>query len=133
MKVQYIQENKVDKVGNKLKIAFAGGYISNIVKYEPPEEEYRTYISVDIKVCDTSTDEKETIRLMVFKKFYKSDNPNVKLLIDAFEKQVPVAVVFYHGPLGNVFQCCYTNFSTSKSASGGFIELIDEALEDLPF
>ena len=131
MKVQYIKQNQKDKMGHNLEIGFAGGYIANILKYDTPQDT-RSYISICLKVLDSTTDETESLMIMVPKKSYGRPNINIELITDAFEKQVPVAVVFYQSPKAKFLQFCYTNFSSKKSEDlDDFFELDDT--EDLPF
>lgn len=111
-----IKENVSDKYG-KCVPYLAGGFISSLCKFDGTVDGIiKNYISLDLKTFDEVNDKTETIRIMVSKYFYSNENPRVKVLIDAFEKGVPVACVYHAGAKGNWLQECYVNFSKNEDS-----------------
>ena len=101
-----IIKNSTENTKNK----FLGGYINSLNNY--PE---RSYISIGVK------DDNETIYIMIFKKCgygkNKYTNPTVKIVMDAFDKGIPIAFVYTESEQSNVMLCAYTNFSSTCSSN----------------
>lgn len=89
---------------------FLGGYITGMQPY--PD---RSYISISMR------DGVKTIYIMIFKKCgfgnKKYDNPTVKIVMDAFEKGIPITCIYAQGEMANVMHCVYTNFSVDYSSN----------------
>lgn len=115
---------------------FLGGYISNLI--DNPE---KPYISISMKSYDDKAS--KTVFIMIFKQSGYGDskypNPTAKVVKDAYEKQRPIACVYYDdGRGGNKMSCCYTNFSVkddepSKPLDGQLCFFDDEEAEQMPF
>lgn len=133
MKKQIIQENMTDKFGNSLTPCFLGGYISSLCMLDGSVNGItKPYISIDVRSFSNNdaADDFETVRIMVFKKSYGHDNPLIKLIIDAYNKKVPISFVYYSGPLGNTMSnSLYVNFSANTSN----LTLTSKEVIDMPF
>lgn len=116
---------------------FLGGYIISLNDYED-----RSYISIGMK--SSSKNGSEPVFIMIFRQCgygnKKYDNPTIKIILDAFEKGLPIACVYNHNAQRNVMLCAYTNFSLNDAeqecnVSGATSpdEFIDISDEDLPF
>ena len=93
---------------------FLGGYINNLI--DNPDKHY---ISIAMKSYDDESS--DTIFIMIFKQTgygrNKYPNPTAMIVKDAFEKQCPIACVYYNdGNGGNKMSCCYTNFTSTGKA-----------------
>lgn len=102
---------------------FLGGYITGMHPY--PD---RSYISISMR------DGVKTIYIMIFKKSgfgnKKYDNPTVKIVMDAFEKGIPITCVYTQGEMANVMHCVYTNFSLDYSSNEEKEETEDNSSND---
>ena len=99
------------KLNNLYANYFLGGYISNLI--DNPD---KPYISIAMKSYDDKAS--DTVFIMIFKQAgygkNKYPNPTATIVKDAFEKQCPIACVYYNdGNGGNKMSCCYTNFTAS--------------------
>lgn len=122
MKKQVIAQNKKNGYGNPMRPIFAGGYISSYVELND-----KSFDSFDLSLDD------EKVRIMIFHKSYKTDNPLIKILKDAYAKHIPIACVYYDSIDGNVLQYAYVNFSSSSSESRQeVIDLYIDEDEELP-
>ena len=97
------------RLNSKYPNFFLGGYISNLI--DNPD---KPYISIAMKSYDEKSS--DTVFIMIFKQAgygkNKYPNPTATIVKDAFEKQRPIACVYYNdGNGGNKMSCCYTNFS----------------------
>ena len=99
------------KLNNLYTNYFLGGYISNLI--DNPD---KPYISIAMKSYDDKAS--DTVFIMIFKQAgygkNKYPNPTATIVKDAFEKQCPIACVYYNdGNGGNKMSCCYTNFTAT--------------------
>jgi len=102
------------RLNNKYPTYFLGGYISNLI--DNPD---KSFISIAMKSYNSTS--RKTIFIMVFRFSGYNDNkypnPTVQVVKDAFEKQCPIACVYYNdGNGGNKMSCCYTNFTATGNA-----------------
>ena len=102
------------KINNICENYFLGGYISTLI--DDPE---KSYISISMKSFNDKSC--KTILIMVFRKAGYGDNkypnPMIKIVKDAFEKNIPICCVYYNdNGKGNKMSCCYANFSADKYA-----------------
>lgn len=101
------------RLNSKYPNFFLGGYISNLI--DNPD---KPYISIAMKSYDDKSS--DTVFIMIFKQAgygkNKYPNPTATIVKDAFEKQRPIACVYYNdGNGGNKMSCCYTNFSATDN------------------
>ena len=102
------------RLNSKYPNFFLGGYISNLI--DNPD---KPYISIAMKSYDDKSS--NTVFIMIFKQAgygkSKYPNPTATIVKDAFEKQCPIACVYYNdGNGGNKMSCCYTNFTATGNA-----------------
>ena len=102
------------KLSNKKTNYFLGGYILDLKPF--PD---RSYISIAMKSYNEKNPDGETVFIMIYKKSgfgdKKYDNPSVKVAMDAFAQNIPIACCYYDDIESNKMVCCYANFTADKN------------------
>lgn len=93
---------------------FLGGYIIDLKPY--PE---KSYISIAMKSFNAKKDKDEIVFIMIYKKSgfgnNQHPNPSVQIVMDAYEKNIPIACCYYDDGPSNKMICCYANFTAEEN------------------